>query len=103
MRIDARKLYCWGIVLFVLACFVAFHLMVLYPWMNRWGVSESEAAMVLPGDGTVEGFVATSTRGVTVQAPAEEVWKWVVQLGQERAGFYSNDWLENLTFADIHN
>ena len=34
---------------------------------------------------------------------ANEVWKWVVQLGQERAGFYSNDWLENLVLSNIHN
>jgi hypothetical protein len=27
----------------------------------------------------------------------------VVQLGQDRTGFYSNDWLENLLFSDIHN
>jgi len=103
MSIDVRKLYNWHVMLITLAVFIALCLMVLSPWMNRWGVSKSEAAMVLPGDGALEGFVATSTRGVTVQAPAEEVWKWVVQLGQERAGFYSNDWLENLTFADIHN
>ena len=47
--------------------------------------------------------MATSTRAVTIHAPASEVWKWVVQLGQERAGFYSNDWLENLVLSDIHN
>jgi hypothetical protein len=47
--------------------------------------------------------VPTSTRCIVIHAPANQVWQWVVQLGQERAGFYSNDWLENLTFADIHN
>jgi hypothetical protein len=31
------------------------------------------------------------------------VWRWIVQIGQDRAGFYSNSWLENLTGADIHN
>jgi hypothetical protein len=43
------------------------------------------------------------TRAITIRAPASAVWRWVVQIGQDRAGFYSNTWLENLTGADIHN
>ena len=31
------------------------------------------------------------------------VWAWLVQLGQDRAGFYSYDWLERLFLADVHN
>ena len=37
-----------------------------------------------------------TTRAVTIQAPAEAVWAWLVQIGQDRAGFYSYRWLENL-------
>jgi hypothetical protein len=96
-------LYNWWAILLAITVFSMLYLFLLYPWMNRWGVSESESVMALPGDGAVEVLVITSTRGVTIHASAEEVWKWVVQLGQERAGFYSNDWLENLTFTDIHN
>jgi hypothetical protein len=44
-----------------------------------------------------------STRAITVRAPAREVWRWLVQLGQNRGGFYSYDRLENLAGADIHN
>ncbi len=44
-----------------------------------------------------------STRAVTIRAPAEEVWRWLVQLGQDRGGFYSYNLLENLAAADIHN
>src|SRR5205085_807473 len=43
------------------------------------------------------------TRAVTVDAPPEAVWPWLMQIGQDRAGFYSNDWLENLFAGDIHN
>jgi hypothetical protein len=31
------------------------------------------------------------------------VWAWLVQLGQDRAGFYSYDWLERAIGADVHN
>jgi hypothetical protein len=44
-----------------------------------------------------------STRAITVRAPAREVWRWLVQLGQDRGGFYSYDRLENLAGAEIHN
>ena len=31
------------------------------------------------------------------------MWPWLLAIGQDRAGFLSNDYLENLTGADIHN
>jgi hypothetical protein len=44
-----------------------------------------------------------ATRGITIHAPAEEVWPWLIQIGQDRGGFYSYTWLENLFGARIHN
>ena len=38
-----------------------------------------------------------------MHAPAEAVWPWVVQLGQNRGGFYTYDVLENLFHLDIHS
>jgi hypothetical protein len=43
------------------------------------------------------------TRAITIAAPPEEVFPWLVQLGQGRGGFYSYDWLENQTGLDIHS
>ena len=43
------------------------------------------------------------TRGVTVDAPGEAVWPWLVQIGQGRGGMYSYDRLENLIGLDIHS
>jgi hypothetical protein len=103
MKSTLQRFYNWWSMLAVITLFGALYLSLLYPWMNRWGVTDSEARMALPGDDAVSGLAITSTRGITINAPASEVWKWVVQLGQERAGFYSNDWLENLVLADIHN
>ena len=59
--------------------------------------------MALPGDEIVPHPALESTRAVAIRAPAEEVWPWLVQLGQDRGGFYSYNWLENLGAADIHN
>ena len=103
MNANFKQYYNPWTVLLISAIFMVVYLSLLYPWMTRWGITDAEVMMALPGDGAEPGTVITSTRGVTVHAPASEVWKWVVQLGQERAGFYSNDWLENLVLSDIHN
>lgn len=59
--------------------------------------------MILPGDELVAGPADEVTRAVTVDAPAERVWPWLVQLGQGRGGMYSYEWLENLFGLDMHN
>jgi hypothetical protein len=89
------------VVLTTCVVLLALYLAVLHPWLMSWGATAEEQRMELPGDGTPpeQHF----TRAITINAPASEVWAWVVQIGQDRAGFYSNTWLENLTGADIHN
>jgi hypothetical protein len=82
---------------------IAIYLSVLYPWMNGWGATGADAGLALPGDGTEANRIIASTRAITIHAPASVVWQWLVQIGQGRAGFYSNDWCENLVLADIHN
>jgi hypothetical protein len=72
------------------------------PWLRGWGATPEERRCRLPGD--PEGrALFTTTRAVTVHAPAEEVWRWLVQIGQDRGGFYSYDWLENLAGCHIHS
>ena len=73
------------------------------PWYLNWGTTPQERTRALLGDDAWIGGVVTGTRAVTVQAPPEKVWSWLIQIGQDRAGFYSYTWLENLTLADIHN
>lgn len=72
------------------------------PWLRRWGATLSERERRLPGDPD-SPVLFTTTRAVTVHAPAEEVWAWLVQIGQDRGGFYSYDWLENLAGCDLHS
>lgn len=70
---------------------------------NRWGATAAEVASAMPGDELVPRPKITSTRAITVGAPPEHVWAWVVQIGQGRGGFYSFDALENLIRCDIHS
>jgi hypothetical protein len=69
----------------------------------RWGATDDEVGAALPGDELVSSPGLTATRGVTIGAAADSVWPWIAQLGQGRGGFYSYDFLENLTGCDIHS
>jgi hypothetical protein len=57
--------------------------------------------MALAGDEVARATYAT--RAITIDAAPSAVWPWIVQMGEDRAGFYSNSWLGNLTGSDIHN
>ena len=73
------------------------------PRTLHWGATREEVARALPGDDLVADPVYVTTRAITVRAAAEAVWPWVVQLGQNRGGFYTYDVLENLFRLDIHS
>ena len=59
--------------------------------------------MSLPGDDLVPEPVLAANRVITIQAAADAVWPWLLQLGQGRGGFYSYQRLENMIGCDIHN
>jgi hypothetical protein len=65
-------------------------------WHQRWGASSAEIAAALPGDAFLPRAQFRSTRAITIDAPPEAVWPWLVQAGCLRAGWYSNDLLDNL-------
>lgn len=64
------------------------------PRLLRWGATENECDAPWPGDRLVAGSAARVTRAITIRAPAKDVWPWIVQIGQNRAGFYTYPWLE---------
>jgi hypothetical protein len=77
--------------------------LVLRPRHLRWGATGADVARRWPGDDLVVAPRVRAVRAVTVQAPAGVVWRWIMQVGRDRGGFYSYTWLENLVGADIHN
>jgi hypothetical protein len=76
---------------------------LLRPVLTQWGTSKEERAAALFGDNGLTRAAYRLDHAVTIKAPADSVWQWLVQLGQDRAGFYSYDWLERLVGADVHN
>jgi hypothetical protein len=49
----------------------------------------------MPGDELVPKPSFNSTRAITIDAPPEAVWPWLVQIGYGRAGWYSYDLFDN--------
>ncbi len=82
---------------------VIFHDCLVRPWYMRWGATDAEVSRVWPGDELLSGRADRCTRAITINAPVEQVWPWIVQIGQDRGGFYSYTWFEDLLLADIHN
>jgi hypothetical protein len=88
---------------FVLLLVAAYWWGIHPAWMTNWGSTARERGMALPGDDLLADPGRTSTLAITINAPADVIWQWLVQVGQDRAGFYSYTWLENLLGSDIHN
>jgi hypothetical protein len=68
---------------------------LVLPRLRRWGATAGEISLSLPGDDLVGEASYITTHAITVHAPASDVWPWLVQIGQNRGGFYTYDVLEN--------
>lgn len=77
---------------------------ITLPAIHRWGASDGELALALPGDEVLTHPLIRWTHAETINAPPEQVWPWIAQLGDTRAGYYSYTFIENrvgaLTGAD---
>ncbi len=73
------------------------------PWYLGWGADAALKTAPLPGDNLLWLGRPRETRAIVIHAPASRVWPWVAQIGQDRAGFYSYEILENLVGCKMRN
>lgn len=87
-----------GKSIITLTVIVLIHLLVyitiIKPKISTWGASDPEVQMNLPGD-SLAPFTG-STRAISINAPKQEVWSWLIQLGADRAGWFSYTFLEKM-------
>lgn len=75
----------------------------VHPRIVRWGATDEEQRSFLAGDDLVATPRVRTTRAVDVDASPFDVWAWLIQIGQDRAGLYSYTALENLLGLRFHN
>lgn len=80
-----------GIIVLLLITYI----FIIRPWHLTWGSTTKEVTFTFPGDQFVKRPDFNATRGISISAPAEEIWKWIIQIGSKRAGWYSIDWMDN--------
>jgi uncharacterized protein YndB with AHSA1/START domain len=82
-------------VLAGLALSAGVYALVVRPRLLRWRASDEEVRQPYPGADLVPGGRRGATMAVTIDAPPSRVWPWLVQMGCDRAGWYSWDRLDN--------
>ena len=85
----------------LLTLFAILTLSVLYwfpmrQWMSRWHATPADLRRVMAGDALLGNPTYSGTMAVTVDARPEHIWPWLVQIGYQRGGLYSYDWLDRL-------
>jgi len=65
------------------------------PRLTGWGATDQELGGPFPGGEIVPDGERSGAMAVTIDAPPDQVWPWLVQLGGDRGGWYSWDRLDN--------
>jgi hypothetical protein len=65
-------------------------------WYTGWGATELELVEAMPGDEFVPRPNYHAMLALTIDAPPEDIWPWLMQMGKGRGGLYSYDWLDRL-------
>jgi hypothetical protein len=89
-----------GIVTILVVAGLAYHF-GLRNWCLRWGATPAEVHATLPGDDLFPVYAGQATHAVTIHASPQQIWPWLMQIGQDRSGFYSYTILENMIGADM--
>ena len=85
-----------GPALLAIAALAVLYWFPMRRWMSRWGADASDLSRTMAGDSLLAAPTYSGTMAVNVNAPPEDVWPWLVQIGYQRGGLYSYDWLDRL-------
>src|SRR5512132_4303240 len=67
----------------------------LRPRLLRWGATDEEVAGPYPSAEVGPDGERATTMAITIEAPPDRVWPWLVQMGWDRGGWYSWDRVDN--------
>lgn len=72
-----------------------FYFAWLREYQMNWGATAEEISRYMAGDELSKDPEFNATRVVEIDAPPEQVWPWIVQMGYSKGGFYGFDDLDN--------
>jgi hypothetical protein len=78
-------------------------IILLTPWMDRWGATDEEISATYLGDELVPDPASIVNRAITIKATPEQIYPWIVQLGADKGGLYSYTWLEKIINCPMVN
>lgn len=68
-------------------------------WLGRTsGSTRAERVADRAGDDVVVRPHFVTDHAITIDAPPESIWPWLVQMGWHRAGWYTSRWVDLLLF-----
>jgi hypothetical protein len=86
------------------AAAMASSVLLLRKWQQRWSATAAEVAKAMPLDDRVLDPTYVTNRAITIRALPEQVWPWIVQMGElPRGGFYSYVTVERLLRMKVEN
>lgn len=65
---------------------------------RTYGSTPHERTARLPGDDVIATPTVQTDNATTIDAPPDQVWPWLVQMGWGRAGWYTARWVDQLLF-----
>ena len=74
----------------------ALYWLTIRRWFGCWGPSGEDVNRTMAGDAAVVDPTYSATLAITIDARPGHIWPWLVQLGYQRGGLYSYDWLDRL-------
>src|SRR6266545_5030148 len=86
-------------MLLILPVILTLALLYWFPmrrWFGRWGTTPDDLAKVMTGDQVIINPTHSATHAITIDAPPDQIWPWLVQMGYQRGGLYRYDWLDRL-------
>lgn len=90
-----RRTRFWiGLLIFLLALAAGFFMVLVF--IPGWGSTRAEQIQALPGDDLFPDAADYWNHALTINAPPNEIWPWLIQMGDTRGAFYSYQFIENL-------
>jgi hypothetical protein len=83
------------LVIFIVLGLFLIYILLIRPWQLHWGATKNEIKLSLPGDEAVTRPNFNATRAITINSTPDSIWRWIIQIGSGRAGWYSIDWIDN--------